>query len=182
MIAGTNIAQMMWYQPWNTAWFQEKIGEFEHEESKDMLKKLKKEADAACGNDTFCLKELIAVDICGALLCPTEWDWNNDHMNAGICDQTSNYIVSENSWLMFTYEGYKINCDNLEGSFLKSKLLVLISWLASNFCMAGISSWYTVDGDFDYEAFWNNIVEIFEDVPGPTVQQRMNRLLEWQTR
>jgi hypothetical protein len=63
---------------------------------------LKKGADAARGDDTSSLKELITMwvnqdfrpsplikpndkhlrsfisDICGMLLCPAEWDWNND--------------------------------------------------------------------------------------------------------
>jgi len=32
---------------------------------------------------------------------------------------------------MFTYENYKINHDNLEEGFLKSKLLVLVSWIGT---------------------------------------------------
>ncbi|KAG1839195.1 hypothetical protein C8R48DRAFT_621837 [Suillus tomentosus] len=225
-------------------WFHEKIGEFEHEESEDMLKKLKKGADAARGNDTSCLKELVAAwvnqefrpsplikphdkhsrgftsDICGALLCPTEWDWNNDRVKAGIRDRMTDYIVSENSWPMFTYEGYKINRNNLEEGFLKSKLLVLAFKaiftspssaketdgdgdgadilentrrarrksdhtkvkMCVRFALSGVSSWRTVDGDFDYEVFWNNIVDFFEDVPGTAAQRRMNKLLEWWTR
>jgi hypothetical protein len=63
---------------------------------------LKKGADAARGDDTSTLKDLIAAwvnedfrpspllrsdskqlrgfthDICGKLLCPAEWDWSND--------------------------------------------------------------------------------------------------------
>ncbi|KAG1733471.1 hypothetical protein EDB19DRAFT_1639685, partial [Suillus lakei] len=50
------------------------------------------------------------------------------------------------------------------------------------FALSSISSWCTIDGDFDYEAFWNNIVDFFEDVPGPIAQRRVNKLLEWWTR
>ncbi|KAG2113362.1 hypothetical protein BD769DRAFT_1364158 [Suillus cothurnatus] len=225
-------------------WLHEKLGEFEHEESEEMLRKLKKGADAAHGDDTSSLKELVSTwvneefrpsplikpndkqlrsftsDVCGKLLCPAEWDWNDDRVKAGIRDRTSDYIVSENSWPMFTYENYKINRDNLEEGFLKSKLLVLAfkaiftspssakevdgdgdgADLLENtrrarrksdqtkvktcvhFALSSVSSWRTMDGDFDYEAFWNSIVDFFEDVPGPVAQRRMSKLLEWWTR
>jgi hypothetical protein len=39
-----------------------------------------------------------------------------------------------------------------------------------------------MDGDFDYEIFWNNIVDFFEDIPGPVTGQRITQLLEWWTR
>ncbi|KAG2338569.1 hypothetical protein BDR05DRAFT_893393, partial [Suillus weaverae] len=50
------------------------------------------------------------------------------------------------------------------------------------FALSCITSWCTVDSDFNYQLFWNNIVDFFEDAPGPTVQVRLNRLLEWWTR
>jgi hypothetical protein len=50
------------------------------------------------------------------------------------------------------------------------------------FALSGISSWRTVDGDFDYEAFWTNIVAFFEVVPGPVTRRRVDKLLEWWTR
>ncbi|KAG1728129.1 hypothetical protein EDD22DRAFT_789168 [Suillus occidentalis] len=225
-------------------WLHTKLGNLEHDECDDMLKKLKKGADAARGDDTSSLKELVATwvnqdfrpsplvkpndkhlrgfasDICGKLLCPAEWDWNSDRVKAGIRDRTSDYIVSENSWPLFTYENYSINRDNLEEGFLRSKLLVLAfkaiftspssakevdgdgdgaDILENNrrarrksdqtkvktcvrFALSSVSSWRTVDGDFDYEAFWNNIVDFFEDTPGPVARRRMDKLLEWWTR
>lgn len=50
------------------------------------------------------------------------------------------------------------------------------------FALSGVSSWRTVDGDFDYEIFWTNIVTFFEVVPGPVTRRKMNALLEWWTR
>ncbi|KAG1775831.1 hypothetical protein EV702DRAFT_1199053 [Suillus placidus] len=50
------------------------------------------------------------------------------------------------------------------------------------FALSSVSSWHTVDGDFDYEGFWNNIIDFFEDVPGPVTQRRVAKLLEWWTR
>ncbi|KAG2103166.1 hypothetical protein BD769DRAFT_1323713, partial [Suillus cothurnatus] len=51
-----------------------------------------------------------------------------------------------------------------------------------HFALSSITSWHTVDGDFDYKIFWNNIVDFFEAVPGPVTQCRVNKLLEWWTR
>ncbi|KAG1763405.1 hypothetical protein EDD22DRAFT_777165 [Suillus occidentalis] len=205
---------------------------------------LKKGADAARSDDTSTLKDLIAAwvnqdfrpssllqaddkqsrgfshDICGRLLCPAEWDWDNDLVKVGIRDRTSEYIVSENSWPLFLYEGYTVNGNNLEQGLFKSKILVqafkaLFTSPSSakeadgdgdgadiiennrrarrqlnqtkvktcvRFALSGVSSWRTVDGDFDYEAFWNNAVDFFEDCPGPAAQRRVTNLLEWWTR
>ncbi|KAG1770762.1 hypothetical protein EDD22DRAFT_948365 [Suillus occidentalis] len=112
---------------------------------------LKKGVDAARGDDTSTLKELVAAwvnkefrpsplikpndkyacgfasDICGKLLCPAKWDWSQTSVQTGIHDRTSEYIVSENSWPLFVYENYQINSNDLEAGFLKSRLLVMVS-------------------------------------------------------
>ncbi|KAG1730634.1 hypothetical protein EDD22DRAFT_960691 [Suillus occidentalis] len=228
-------------------WLHTNLGDFDHEECEDMLRKLKKGADAARGDDTSCLKDLVAIwvnqhfhpsplirpdnkhlhgfgsDICGKLLCPAEWDWDQNHVKAGIRDRTTEYIVSENSWPLFLYENYTVNRDNLEEGLLKSKLLVLafkaifkspsrksdqakvkscvasiinmkkvtprsIAYIACQFeqqvrfALLNVSSWRTIDGNFDYEAFWNNVVDFFENVPGPVTKCRVKKLLEWWTR
>jgi hypothetical protein len=101
-------------------WMHIKLAELDIDDCEDMRKKvrtlnesflimyllvtpqLKKGADAARGDDTSTLKDLIAAwinqdfrpssllraddkqsrgfahDICGRLLCPAEWDWDND--------------------------------------------------------------------------------------------------------
>ncbi|KAG2737341.1 hypothetical protein P692DRAFT_201733363, partial [Suillus brevipes Sb2] len=226
---------------------------------------LKKGADAARGDDTSSLKDLVAgwvnqefrpsplirpddkhsrgfsSDVCGKLLCPSEWDWDQTRVKAGIRDRTTEFIVSENSWPLFMYENYTVNPENLEEGFLKSKLLVLafkaiftspssakevdgnsdgadiienhrragrksdqakvktcvasiinmrkvtprtIAYIVCQvrFALSGVSSWRTVDGDFDYEAFWSNIVAFFEVVPGPVTRRRVDKLLEWWTK
>ncbi|KAG1860076.1 hypothetical protein F4604DRAFT_1930390 [Suillus subluteus] len=83
-------------------WFHSKLASLDVDDCEDMLKKLKRGADAACGDDTSTLKELIAAwinqdfqvspllrsnskqlrgfahDVFGKLLCPAEWDWSNN--------------------------------------------------------------------------------------------------------
>ncbi|KAG1728699.1 hypothetical protein EDD22DRAFT_853240 [Suillus occidentalis] len=134
-------------------WLHAKLGDLDHKECEDMLKKLKKGADAAQGDDTSTLKELVA----GWLLCPSEWDWEQTCVKAGIRNRTTEYIISENSWLLFMYENYMVNRENLEEGFLKSKLLVLYSLIVI----------FIVCQPF------------FEVVPGPVTRHRVDKLLEW---
>ncbi|KAG1779364.1 hypothetical protein EV702DRAFT_1195327 [Suillus placidus] len=51
-----------------------------------------------------------------------------------------------------------------------------------HFALSNLTSWRTVDGDFNYHIFWNNIVDFFEDAPGPAAQTQVNKLLKWWTR
>ncbi|KAG2359933.1 hypothetical protein BDR07DRAFT_1291092, partial [Suillus spraguei] len=109
---------------------------------------LKKGADAAHGDDTSCLKDLVAIwinqafrpspliqpddkhshsfvnNICGRLLCPAEWDWGQNRVKDGICNRMSECIVSENSWPLFLYKNYNVMHGNLEAGLFKSRLLV----------------------------------------------------------
>ncbi|KAG2046939.1 hypothetical protein BDR06DRAFT_851899, partial [Suillus hirtellus] len=201
-------------------WLHEKLAGVDHKESEDMLRKLKRGADSAHGDDTGTLKDLVATwvnveysptplirpgnkhhrgfvsDACGKLLCPAEWHWEDVLVKAGIRDRTTAFIVSENSWPSFMYENYVADTKNLERGLMKSKLLLMASNLVSvnsclstmmlilqiRFALSSITSWRTMDGDFDYQLFWNNIVDFFEDAPGPAAQLRMKELLEWWTR
>ncbi|KAG1887406.1 uncharacterized protein F5891DRAFT_1223337 [Suillus fuscotomentosus] len=50
------------------------------------------------------------------------------------------------------------------------------------FALSSITSWRSMDGDFDYEQFWRTIVDFFERAPGREAHRRVERLLEWWTR
>ncbi|KAG1883599.1 hypothetical protein F4604DRAFT_1677359 [Suillus subluteus] len=213
---------------WALPWLHGKFGNLEHEDCEDMLKKLKKGADAARGDDTSCLKDLVTIwinqafcpspliqpddkrshgfanNVCGKLLCPAEWDWDQNRVKDGICNRMSECIVLENSWPLFLYKNYNITHGNLEAGLFKSRLLVqakvktcvasiinmkkvtprAIAYVVCQvrFVLSNISSWRTINGDFDYEGFWNNIVDFFENVPGPVMKLRVDNLLEWWTR
>lgn len=73
-----------------------------------------------------------------------------------------------------------IVCQVSNYCYLNVQPLILI-WKV-RFALSSVSSWRAVDGDFDYEAFWNNIVDYFEDVPGPVTRRKVETLLEWWTR
>ncbi|KAG1807128.1 uncharacterized protein BJ212DRAFT_1218562, partial [Suillus subaureus] len=51
-----------------------------------------------------------------------------------------------------------------------------------HFTLSSVSSWHTVDSNFDYEMFWNNIMDFFKDAPGPVTRCKVDQLLEWWTR
>ncbi|KAG2131638.1 hypothetical protein DEU56DRAFT_740020 [Suillus clintonianus] len=50
------------------------------------------------------------------------------------------------------------------------------------FALSSVTSWRSVDGDFDYILFWQNIVDFFERPPGRTAKRNVKRLLAWWTR
>ncbi|KAG2131307.1 uncharacterized protein EDB93DRAFT_1094417, partial [Suillus bovinus] len=50
------------------------------------------------------------------------------------------------------------------------------------FALSNVNSWRSVDGDFDYYDFYNNIVDFFEVVPGADAQARITELLKWWNR
>ncbi|KAG1736834.1 hypothetical protein EDD22DRAFT_973547 [Suillus occidentalis] len=50
------------------------------------------------------------------------------------------------------------------------------------FALSSVTSWRSVDGDFDYVQFWQTIVDFFEKGHGRETQHRVNKLLDWWTR
>ncbi|KAG1790438.1 uncharacterized protein HD556DRAFT_1242329 [Suillus plorans] len=225
-------------------WFHERATELEHDEYVHMLKKLRQGADSARGDDTSKLKSLVpdwinrelkpnppidredkycrgfVNDACGQLLCPTELDWNNPTVRAGIRDRLEGYIVTEMSWPAFLYQGYTADANNLEEGLFKSRLLVQAfkaiftspssakevaadgdgTNITENnrrakkdisgkkvkthlrFALSSVTSWRSMDGDFDYVQFWCNVVNFFERAPGRAAQRNVDCLLKWWTR
>jgi len=54
--------------------------------------------------------------------------------------------------------------------------------LQLRFALSAVTSWRSVDGDFDYVQFWRIIVDFFEKAPGRLAQRKVERLLAWWTR
>lgn len=50
------------------------------------------------------------------------------------------------------------------------------------FALSSVTSWRSVDGDFDYIQFWSIIVDFFERPPGRVAQRNVDQLLAWWTR
>ncbi|KAG2125233.1 hypothetical protein BD769DRAFT_1358463 [Suillus cothurnatus] len=210
----------------------------------ELFFQLRQGADAARGDDTSKLKSLVSEwvnrefkpdppvdpddkhscgftnDACGRLLCPSELDWNNPAVKAGIRDRANGFIVTDLSFPAFVYETYTANPDDLEEGLFKGKILLQaykavftspssakdvegdgdgVDIIRNNrranrssnalkvkkhvrFALSSVTSWWSVDGDFDYVQFWQIIVDFFERPPGREAQRRVNKLLEWWTR
>ena len=52
-------------------------------------------------------------------------------------------------------------------------------FLQLRFALSGASSWNIVDIDFNYEEFYNSIVDYFEVTPGPAAKAVIDELLVW---
>ncbi|KAG1763426.1 hypothetical protein EV702DRAFT_953406, partial [Suillus placidus] len=48
--------------------------------------------------------------------------------------------------------------------------------------LSSVTSWRSMDGDFNYLQFWWSIMDFFERAPGRKAHRRVERLLEWWTR
>ncbi|KAG2140893.1 uncharacterized protein EDB93DRAFT_1252678 [Suillus bovinus] len=126
-----------------------KAMEQEYEEYAEMLKMVDFHNVSYClGDDTSKLKVLISEwvnhefkpdppvdpddkhargftnDACGSLLCPSELDWNNPDVKAGIWDRADGYIVTDLSFPAFLYKKYTAKPDDLEEGLFKGKLLL----------------------------------------------------------
>ncbi|KAG2153479.1 uncharacterized protein EDB93DRAFT_1248743 [Suillus bovinus] len=158
------------------------------------------------------------------LLCPSELDWNNPIVKAGIRDRADGYIVTDLSFLAFFYAKYTAKPDDLEEGLFKGKILIQaykavfmspssakdvdgngngIDIIQNNRCarksfdglkvkkhvvqiinmvkvtpqsiayivcqvqfaLSSITSWQSVDGDFDYVQFWQTVVDFFKRPP-----------------
>ncbi|KIK31418.1 hypothetical protein CY34DRAFT_103330, partial [Suillus luteus UH-Slu-Lm8-n1] len=89
--------------------------------------------------------------------------------------------------------------ENLEEGLFKSTLLLQATIFTSpssakdvigegevynklRFALSSVTSWRSVDGDFDYVPFWQNIVDFFERPPGRIAGRKVEQLLAWWTR
>ena len=50
------------------------------------------------------------------------------------------------------------------------------------FALSSAAAWNENDGCFSYPIFYNNILDFFEDTPGPAAQAHAQDLLSWWTR
>ncbi|KAG1876098.1 hypothetical protein C8R48DRAFT_669300 [Suillus tomentosus] len=179
-------------------WFHQKATEMEYDDYMHMLKKLRQGADSARGDDTSKLKSLVADwvnrefkpnppvdredkycrgfvnDACGQLLCPTELDWNNPTVKAGIRDRVEGHIVTEMSWPVFLYQGYTADANNLEEGLFKSRLLVQ----AFKAIFTSPSSAKEVAGDGDGANIIENNRRAKRDISGKRVKTHVAQIIK----
>ncbi|KIK36933.1 hypothetical protein CY34DRAFT_48676, partial [Suillus luteus UH-Slu-Lm8-n1] len=179
-------------------WLNERASELDNEDYLHMLKKLRQGADSARGDDTSKLKSLVpdwinresnpnppvdredkhhrgfVHDACGRLLCPTELDWQNPVVKAGIRDRADGYIVTEMSWPTFLYEKYTADQNNLEKGLFKSALLVQ----AFKAIFTSPSSAKDVDGDGDGANVIENNRRARKDISGKKVKTHVAQIIK----
>ncbi|KAG1720945.1 hypothetical protein EDB19DRAFT_1835747 [Suillus lakei] len=128
----------------------------------------------------------------GMLLCPAEWDWGNDLLQQSTVTIWSKACSSQRFWFRYPREQPALPDGKLNQAKVKMCVASIINirkvsprsiaYIVCQYFSGSVSSWRSVDGDFDYEGFWNNVVDFFKDCPGPAAQRRVTKLLEWWTR
>ncbi|KAI9572485.1 hypothetical protein HD554DRAFT_2036058 [Boletus coccyginus] len=168
---------------------------------KDILQ-LNRGADSACGDDAASLKPAVIHwltatypntelglelsektgrgfdhNITGHLLCPVDYNWQDDQHRAGIRDFHPDFLVTVDSWPAFLYEGEKYDPQNPSKGLFKNHLLLKLRFALSN-----CGSWRIIDGEFNYHHFYNNIIAFFEQAETPKEKKFIQDLLFWWNR
>ncbi|KAH7917379.1 hypothetical protein BV22DRAFT_978092, partial [Leucogyrophana mollusca] len=148
-------------------------------------------------------------DVTGRLLCPIDYDWDSDEIKTQVRERHPDYLVTADSFPRFLYDTTKAyDPFNVENGLFKSTLLLrTFMFLFTSptsaqgasaedaqpgqhadrtstrshlrFALSSVSTWRGTDGDFDYEEFYNIIVEFFEAPPSRGAEHRVKELLLW---
>ncbi|KAF8190731.1 hypothetical protein K438DRAFT_1763172 [Mycena galopus ATCC 62051] len=113
-------------------------------------------------------------DDLGRLLCPVEFDWNDQSVRTAIREGDPNYPMTAGSWWTGLYPPGKFDPAHPEAHLFTNVLL-----LKYRVALSDPNHWDDQDGGFDYREFYNNIVEYFEFPPGPVARNEVARLLDW---
>ena len=63
--------------------------------------------------------------------------------------------------------------------FIRDVILVLILVFKLRFALSSCGTWRITDGEFDYDAFYNNIIDFFESVEALKEKKFIQDLLIW---
>ncbi|KAG2131450.1 hypothetical protein BD769DRAFT_1666459 [Suillus cothurnatus] len=93
-------------------------------------------------------------------------------------------IIQNNRCAKKSFNGLKVKKHVAQIINMKKVTPRSIAYIAClvRFSLSSVTSWRSVDGDFDYVQFWRTIVDFFERPPGQDVQHRVDRLLKWWSR
>ncbi|KAG1815896.1 hypothetical protein EV424DRAFT_1348343 [Suillus variegatus] len=93
-------------------------------------------------------------------------------------------VIQNNTRAKKSSSGVKVKKHVAEIIKMKKVTPRSIAYIACQvqFAISSITSWRSVDGDFDYVQFWQTIVDFFEWPPGHEAHRSVDRLLEWWTR
>ncbi|KAG6379161.1 hypothetical protein JVT61DRAFT_11601 [Boletus reticuloceps] len=63
-------------------------------------------------------------DLTGRLLCPVDYNWEDDQQRAAICDFHPDFLVTADSWPAFLYEGERYDSQKPTEGLFKNALLL----------------------------------------------------------
>ncbi|KAJ7785093.1 hypothetical protein DFH07DRAFT_948173 [Mycena maculata] len=162
-------------------------------------------------------------DFVGALLCPTEYNWDDLQVRTMIREGDADHLVTAGSWFKGLYPHDKFDPENPDIGLFRNALLMnvwqyiftspisvkakkgpaqtpkrsvatliglkrvtgrSIAYAAVQYRVALSDSrqWDQYNGSFDYNEFYNKVVDYFESPPGPVAKLEVDRLLDfWNT-
>lgn len=93
-------------------------------------------------------------------------------------------VIQNNRRARRTFAGIKVKKHVAQIIKMRKVTPRSIAYIACQvrFALSSVTSWRSVDGDFDYVQFWQTIVDFFERAPGREARRRTDKLLEWWTR
>ncbi|KAG2119242.1 hypothetical protein BD769DRAFT_1362187, partial [Suillus cothurnatus] len=93
-------------------------------------------------------------------------------------------VISNNQWAKKSLSGIKVKKHIAQIIHMDKVTPRLIAYITCQvqFALSSVTSWRSMDGDFDYLQFWRSIVDFFKRAPGREANCRIERLLEWWTR
>ncbi|KAG1827512.1 uncharacterized protein BJ212DRAFT_1294763 [Suillus subaureus] len=99
-------------------------------------------------------------------------------------DGNSADVISNNQQVKKSLSGIKAKKHIAQIIHMDKVTPCSITYIACQvrFTLSSVTSWQSMDGDFDYLQFWQSIMDFFERAPGQEVHCRVERLLEWWTR
>ncbi|KAF8873130.1 hypothetical protein BD779DRAFT_1679382 [Infundibulicybe gibba] len=160
-------------------------------------------------------------DICGKLLTPIEFNWDNSEVRAGIRGGMEGFKISDNYFLNCLYPDGHATPSDIEHLFLRSRLLlqtycaiftspssaegfddetkatknnvatllnmdgrvtgrsIAYAAVLLVFNLTDAHQWKDVYNGSNFVAFYNFLVDYFEDTPDATSKMRVNSLLAW---
>ncbi|KAG1903376.1 uncharacterized protein F5891DRAFT_977942 [Suillus fuscotomentosus] len=174
-------------------WIHDKLASLDHEESEDMLRKIRRGADSARGDDTGTLKELVASWL-NVEFRPTPFISAGDKHRRGFGFKAIFTSPSSANEVDGDGEGADVIENNRRArrqsdqTKVKTCIASIIGMrkvtpcaIAYAACQHHLVAHHRLEIS-NYQMFWNNVVDFFEDPPGPAARGRVNDTLEWWTR
>ncbi|KAJ3560012.1 hypothetical protein NP233_g11106 [Leucocoprinus birnbaumii] len=132
-------------------------------------------------------------DVCGKLLCPIDFNWDDLDIRAAIRNGTSASNINDSFFLRCLYQNDTGNPEDLQHGFLRNILLRKMNGKVTGrsiaytavilvFNLTDAVQWTECHNGFDFRAFYEFIVDYFEDPRDNSSRQRVKALLQFWNR